>query len=232
MIVTTDKCYENKNWHWPYREYEPMGGRDPYSSSKACAELVTAAWRNSFFKGSSSGGGSVALGSGRAGNVIGGGDWSENRLISDCVRAFEAGATVRIRNPLAVRPWQHVLDPLNGYMLLAEKMWKRGEAFAEAWNFGPADDDAKPVGWVVDRMVQLWGEGARWNLTEEEQPHEEPQLRIDSSKARARIGWRPRLPLETALTWTVEWYRRLPRETARTLMTEQITRYEALADSI
>lgn len=228
IVVTSDKCYENRNWHWPYREYEPMGGHDPYSSSKGCAELVTAAWRNSFFDSGSSGNRRVALASVRAGNVIGGGDWAEDRLIPDCVRAFEFGRPVVIRYPDAVRPWQHVLDPLHGYMLLAQKMWEQGHAFAEPWNLGPTDDDARPVSWIVDRMVNLWGENACWQFVKGEQPHEAVYLRIDSSKARARLGWRPLLTIENALAWTVEWHSRLPRDGARNLTIEQICRYDTL----
>jgi CDP-glucose 4,6-dehydratase len=204
-----------------------MGGFDPYSSSKACAELVTAAWRNSFFQGAGSAR-RVALASVRAGNVIGGGDWAVDRLIPDCVRAFEVGRPASIRQPDAVRPWQHVLDPLHGYMLLAEMMWERGGAFAESWNFGPAEDEARPVGWIVDRMVKLWGGNASWRAIGGEQFHEAASLRIDSAKARARLDWRPRLSLETGLDWTVEWYSRMTRSGARCLTIEQISRYETL----
>jgi CDP-glucose 4,6-dehydratase len=226
VVVTSDKCYENRNWLWPYREGEPMGGYDPYSSSKGCAELVTAAWRKSFFQGKDRG---VAVASARAGNVIGGGDWAKDRLVPDCVRAFEAGRPVTVRYPDAVRPWQHVLEPLHGYMRLAEELSARGDAVAEGWNFGPGEDDVRPVGWMVDRMSKLWGGDAGWKLVEGEQPHEAAHLRIDSSKARVRLGWQPVLRLDTALEWTIDWHRRHARDGALNVSVEQIDRYEALA---
>jgi CDP-glucose 4,6-dehydratase len=154
VIVTSDKCYENREWHWGYRENEPMGGYDPYSSSKGCAELVTAAYRNSYFNPAAYSQHGVAIGSGRAGNVIGGGDWAADRLIPDILRAIEAGRPVNIRSPHAIRPWQHVLEPLSGYLKLAERLFTEGPAYAEGWNFGPADEDAKPVQWVAERFTQ------------------------------------------------------------------------------
>lgn len=201
--ITTDKCYENREWEWGYRENEPMGGHDPYSSSKGCAELVTSAYRNSYFHES----GSPALASARAGNVIGGGDWAEDRLIPDILRAFEKSQPVVIRNPLATRPWQHVLEPLSGYLLLAQQLWHHGAAYAEGWNFGPRDDDAKPVEWILERMVSSWGDGASWRLDSNPQPHEARYLKLDISKARARLHWTPAWGLETTLGRIIQWHR-------------------------
>lgn len=200
--VTTDKCYENREWVWGYRENEPMGGHDPYSSSKGCSELVTAAYRNSFFRTPAS----AALASARAGNVIGGGDWAQERLIPDILRAFEQGQPVLIRNPHAIRPWQHVLEPLSGYLALAERLYEQGAAFADAWNFGPRDDDAQPVQWIVEHMLKSWGHGAHWLSDGGNHPHEAHHLKLDISKAKARLGWQPRWPLGMALEKTVEWH--------------------------
>jgi CDP-glucose 4,6-dehydratase len=202
--VTSDKCYENREWEWGYREHEPMGGHDPYSSSKGCAELVTTAFRRSFF--SDPEGARVA--SARAGNVIGGGDWAADRLVPDVMRAALAGEPVRVRNPNSVRPWQHVLNPLHGYLALAQALWESPE-YAGAWNFGPPDEDARPVGWIVQRIGELWGEELRWALDEGPHPHEAHYLKLDSSRARARLGWRPLVGLEKALESTVTWYREL-----------------------
>lgn len=201
--VTTDKCYENREWVWGYRENEPMGGHDPYSNSKGCSELVTAAYRNSFFNTLDT----AALASARAGNVIGGGDWAEDRLIPDILRAFERQQPVIIRNPNAIRPWQHVLEPLGGYLLLAKCLWEHGSAFAQAWNFGPRDEDARPVSWILDRMVKCWGPGATWEHDAAPQPHEANYLKLDISKARADLGWSPTWTLETTLSRIVEWHR-------------------------
>ena len=202
VVVTTDKCYENREWVWGYREDEPMGGYDPYSSSKGCAELVTAAYRKSYFPDTA-----TAVATARAGNVIGGGDWAADRLVPDMVRAFAAGQPVVIRNPDATRPWQLVLEPLVGYLTLAEKLFEGGQPFAEAYNFGPADVDAKPVRWIADRLARQWGDGAAWRLSGEAGPHEAYYLKLDASKAAARLGWRPRSDLGTALDWIVEWYK-------------------------
>ena len=204
--ITSDKCYENREWVWGYRETEPMGGYDPYSNSKGCAELVTSAYRNSFFNPVDFQRHGVALASVRAGNVIGGGDWATDRLIPDIMKAFLAGQPVTIRNPHAIRPWQHVVDPLCGYLELAEKLWQQGPDYAEGWNFGPNDDDAKPVSWLVAHLTALWGQGARWVLDESEHPHEAHYLKLDCSKAKMRLDWRPRWNLEKALTRTVDWY--------------------------
>jgi CDP-glucose 4,6-dehydratase len=205
--VTTDKCYENKEWVWGYRENEPMGGFDPYSSSKGCAELVTAAYRNSFFNLAKHSEHQVALATARAGNVIGGGDWADDRLIPDILRAIESGQSVNIRNPHATRPWQHVLEPLSGYLALAEKLHTEGPAFAEAFNFGPAEEDAKPVQWIVEQLTQSWGEGASWHLDGGIHPHEAHYLKLDCSKARAMLGWQPRWHLGNALQAIIVWHK-------------------------
>jgi len=205
--VTTDKCYENKEWVWGYREIEPMGGFDPYSSSKGCAELVTAAYRNSFFNSAKHSEHQVALATARAGNVIGGGDWAEDRLIPDILRAIQNGQSVNIRNPLATRPWQHVLEPLSGYLALAEKLFAQGPAFAEAFNFGPAEEDAKPVQWIVETLAKNWGDGASWHLDGGAHPHEAHYLKLDCSKARATLAWQPRWHLDEALQAIIAWHK-------------------------
>jgi CDP-glucose 4,6-dehydratase len=198
--VTTDKCYENKEWQRPYREDEPMGGYDPYSSSKGCSELVTSAYRRSYFAESG-----IGLASARAGNVIGGGDWAENRLVPDFFRSIEAKMPIAIRNPRATRPWQHVLEPLSGYMLLAERLWDEPVGFASGWNFGPDFKDIKPVSWVIDRLVTLWGEKASWICDGGEHFHEAQTLALDISKAKNELKWSPRLGLEQALEMIVHW---------------------------
>lgn len=202
VSVTTDKCYQNKEWLWAYRENEPLGGYDPYSASKACAELVTAAWRSSFV-----GEFGPRIASARAGNVIGGGDWALDRLVPDALRALDAGAELEVRRPDAVRPWQHVLEPLSGYVRLAERLCDAdGDAAAEAWNFGPVDADARPVSWVLDALVRSLPD-LRWRATAEAGVHEAGLLKLDSSKARARLGWAPRWRLAEALARTAEWHR-------------------------
>lgn len=224
LIITSDKCYENREWAWGYRENEPMGGHDPYSSSKGCAELVASAYRASFFANNSQ---MPVLASARAGNVIGGGDWANDRLIPDIIRALQQNQPVLIRSPYAIRPWQHVLEPLNGYLTLAERCWQEGAACAEGWNFGPNDTDARPVQWIVERMTQLWGEEARWERDSSPQPHEAHYLKLDASKAKMRLGWQPRLDLATTLDWVVEWYREEGQgKDARTLTMQQIERYQ------
>ncbi|KQN89863.1 CDP-glucose 4,6-dehydratase [Sphingomonas sp. Leaf231] len=202
-VVTTDKCYENREWAWGYREDEAMGGYDPYSNSKGCAELVTSAYRRSFFGGASK----AAIASARAGNVIGGGDWAADRLIPDILRAVEKGEPVLIRNPLAIRPWQHVLEPLSGYLTLCQALWHDPAVAADAWNFGPRDEDAQPVQWIVERMCEAWGDSAGWTRDESVQPHEAHYLKLDISKARAGLHWRPRWSLGTALESIVVWHR-------------------------
>jgi len=221
--VTTDKCYENKEWAWGYRENEPMGGYDPYSNSKGCSELVTSSYRNSFFQHSI-----TALASARAGNVIGGGDWAVDRLIPDILNACEIGKPVVIRNPSATRPWQHVLEPLSGYLWLAEKLYTEGQKFAEAWNFGPKDEDAQPVQWIVEHMVSLWGENASWSLDGSVHPHEAAFLKLDISKAKSRLGWQPRWPLPQALEKIVTWQRaRSQGLSVRDLCVRQINEFTA-----
>lgn len=199
--VTTDKCYENKEWVWGYREDEPMGGFDPYSSSKGCSELVTSAYRRSYFLEEG-----IALASARAGNVIGGGDWAEDRLVPDILRALENNKPVPIRNPNAIRPWQHVLEPLSGYLMLAESLYNQGQIYAEGWNFGPRDEDAMSVQWIVDRLCDCWGQGAYSKPQPGDHPHEASFLKLDVSKARQRLGWQPRWSLESALANIVEWH--------------------------
>jgi CDP-glucose 4,6-dehydratase len=202
--VTSDKCYENREWEWGYREDEPMGGHDPYSSSKGCAELVTAAFRRSYF--SDPAGARVA--SARAGNVIGGGDWGEDRLLPDIMRAAMTGQELRVRNPNSIRPWQHVLNPLSGYLVLAQALWDSPQ-HAAGWNFGPPEADARPVGWIVQRVAELWPGQLRWNVDQGPHPHEARYLKLDSSRARARLGWHPVVGLEDALAATVGWYREM-----------------------
>ncbi|MFG1423675.1 CDP-glucose 4,6-dehydratase [Roseixanthobacter liquoris] len=203
--VTSDKCYENREWLWGYRETDPMGGFDPYSSSKGCAELVTSAYQRSFFHQSQSGT-PTFLASARAGNVIGGGDWAEDRLIPDIIRALSARKTLQIRRPGAVRPWQHVLEPLSGYLLLAQRLVEQGAAVAQGWNFGPDTADERTVQWIVDQMTTLWGEPNRWELDDDAGPHEAGLLKLDCSKARAILKWTPRWNLARALEETVAWH--------------------------
>jgi CDP-glucose 4,6-dehydratase len=205
--VTSDKCYENREWAWGYRENEAMGGYDPYSNSKGCAELVTAAYRNSYFHPEKYAEHGVAVGSGRAGNVIGGGDWADDRLIPDILRAITEGKPVNIRNPHAVRPWQHVLEPLSGYLLLAQKLHEQGAVYAEGWNFGPRAEDAKPVQWIVENLTTAWGDGASWLLDGGDHPHEAHYLKLDCSKANGQLHWHPRWRLEQALGAIIEWHR-------------------------
>ena len=202
VSVTTDKCYENKEWAWGYRENEPIGGHDPYSSSKGCAELVTAAYRKSFFNDTCS----VFLASARAGNVIGGGDWAEDRLIPDILRAFEKNESVIVRNPLATRPWQHVLEPLSGYLVLAQHLYEDGSTYAEGWNFGPKDEDCKPVSWILDKMVSKWGNGASWELDKNNNPNEAGYLKLDCSKAAMQLNWYPKWNLESTLESIINWH--------------------------
>jgi len=229
VSITSDKCYENREWVWPYRETDPMGGHDPYSSSKGCAELVTSAWRSSYFAIEG-----PLLASVRAGNVIGGGDWAVDRLVPDLVRAFEAGISPLIRSPHAVRPWQHVLEALGGYIMLAERLLGGEREFADGWNFGPADEDARPVSWMVERMRLAWGGGAGDALPDTgPRPHEAGLLRLDCSKARAALGWRPVLRLEQALDWIVAWHKAIDAgEDARTVTLGQIEAYRQLAQAL
>lgn len=226
--VTTDKCYENREWPWGYRENEAMGGYDPYSSSKACSELVTAAYRSSYFHPLRYAEHGVALASARAGNVIGGGDWAAERLIPDCIRAILAGEAIRIRNPHSIRPWQHVLEPLSGYLTLARRLYQEGTAFAEGWNFGPGDDDARPVEWIVRSMCEKWGHTAGYTVDDGEHPHEAHYLKLDCSKARMGLGWFPRWNLATALDTIVTWTKAYQGGgDMRAVCLEQIAQYEA-----
>lgn len=220
--VTTDKCYENRERNEPYTEGEALGGYDPYSSSKACSELVTSAYRRSFLAEQG-----VALASARAGNVIGGGDWSEDRLIPDFLRAVDADQTLTIRYPHAIRPWQHVLEPLSGYLQLAESLYTEHGAFAEAWNFGPEEADSRPVEWLVDKLCARVP-GAEWRREPAPQPHEAGTLKLDSSKANQRLNWRPRWALEQALAHTVDWHLAWRKGAdMRTFSLAQIGTYEA-----
>ncbi|MFM0737773.1 CDP-glucose 4,6-dehydratase [Paraburkholderia xenovorans] len=221
--VTTDKCYENREWMWGYREIDALGGFDPYSNSKACSELVTDGYRSSFFAASSG----PAIASARAGNVIGGGDWARDRLVPDAVTAFLAGHAVQLRNPSSTRPWQHVLEPLRGYLSLAERLFTEGQAFAAGWNFGPNDEDVRPVSWIVERLAVHWGNDAKWSVSEGNHPHEAGILKLDISKARSRLGWHPHLRLDDALKLIVDWaQRRREGEDVRELTLSQITQYQ------
>jgi CDP-glucose 4,6-dehydratase len=219
--VTTDKCYENREWVWGYRENEPMGGYDPYSSSKACSELVTAAYRSSFFDQAK-----IAVATARAGNVIGGGDWAADRLIPDFLRAIDAGEKLLIRSPQSIRPWQHVLEPLFGYLMLAERLYCDSSAYAEPWNFGPADEDARSVRWIVECLAAMQP-SIRWECDNSLQVHEANYLKLDSSKAHARLGWYPRWDLKTALARTMEWHRAWLQHTdMRDFTLKQIDTYQ------
>jgi CDP-glucose 4,6-dehydratase len=228
--VTSDKCYYNREWVWAYREEDTLGGHDPYSNSKACAELVSSAFRDSFFPPNEHRSHGVALATARAGNVIGGGDWTANQLIPDLMRAFLAGEACLIRNPAATRPWQFVLEPLRGYLLLAEQLLKDPKTFAAGWNFGPAEDDARPVSWIADRLVSSWGDGAKWVHDGAIHSHEANLLKLDASKAKSCLNWKPILPLDSALDWIVTWYRSFHGKADLGALTRsQIKQYEALA---
>jgi len=230
IVVTSDKCYENRERAEGYRECEAMGGYDPYSSSKGCAELVTSAYRNSFFNTADFDRHGTAIASVRAGNVIGGGDWAEDRLIPDVFAALQQGAMPTVRNPQAVRPWQFVLDPLNGYLTLAEYMLEDGVAYSDAWNFGPDDSDSTEVGSIVGRLARSWGAQHAWHHEACDQPHEATYLRLDSSKARSTLSWAPKLDLQTTLDWIVAWYRDFfSANEARNITMSQIRRFQKLA---
>jgi CDP-glucose 4,6-dehydratase len=227
--VTSDKCYAHRDAGPGYREDEPMGGDDPYSNSKGCAELVTMAYRRSFFPPETLARHGVAVASARAGNAVGGGDWTADQLIPDLIRAFVAGRPCPIRSPGGIRPWQFVLEPLRGYLMLAERLAKHGPPFVSAWNFGPADTDAKPVSWIADRLSQAWGAGATWAVDAGAHPAEAAVLRLDTSKASAQLGWHPALRLEGALDWILQWYQGWDRgEDLGALTRAQIDRYEDL----
>ena len=227
--VTTDKCYENREWHWAYRENEPMGGYDPYSNSKGCSELVTAAYRSSYFNPKEYQKHGVALASARAGNVIGGGDWANDRLIPDFIRAISKSEEVRIRSPYAIRPWQHVLEPLTGYLTLAAKLFAEGPKYAEGWNFGPNDKDARTVEWITAAICRFWGNGASFSIDTNPQPHEANYLKLDWSKAKAELGWIPKWDVETTLKSIVDWTKAYLRgEDLRALCYNQIGIYYSL----
>jgi len=207
VMITTDKCYQNKEWVWGYRETDTLGGHDPYSSSKGAAELLISSYRNSYFPQDKYSEHKTAIASARAGNVIGGGDWAEDRLIPDIIKAFKNNEKVIIRNPKSTRPWQHVLEPLSGYLKLAEQLEKNGDQYAEAWNFGPAEIDARPVQWIVEKMAKLWGENANWINDKSEHPHEANYLKLDCSKAHMKLNWYPRWDLSETLLRIVEWHK-------------------------
>jgi len=227
--VTTDKCYENRERIEGYREDEPMGGYDPYSNSKACSELVTSAYRSSFFNPKAFARHGVAIATARAGNVIGGGDWAKDRLIPDIVSAFLRGEPAMIRNPHAIRPWQHVLEPLRGYLVLAQRLFEDGMEFAEAWNFGPDANDAKPVQQIADYLTSAWGDGASWRLDDAPHPHEATYLKLDIAKAQSRLGWRPALALEAGIDLVVDWYREYSRgNDMKAFTVKQIRQYSGL----
>lgn len=226
VVVTSDKCYENREWHWGYRETDNLGGHDPYSNSKACTELVAAAYRSSYFQPHAVEGHGAGVATVRAGNVIGGGDWAVDRLIPDLLRSIESGAVTKIRSPFALRPWQHVLEPLSGYLLLAEHLLREPQAYAQGWNFGPADSDVRTVQWIVQRLVNVWGGGAHWALDDQPHPHEATYLKLDASLAKDRLGWKPRWCLEQTLDAIVEWHRALREgRDMRSLSLDQIKRY-------
>lgn len=228
--VTSDKCYENKGQVWGYRENDPLGGYDPYSSSKGCSELITGAYQRSFFHPNTYPQHGVGLASVRAGNVIGGGDWGEDRLVPDIMKAYLSGGVAEIRSPHAIRPWQHVLEPLRGYLMLAEKLATHGPEYAEPWNFGPLESSANSVGWLVEQIGKLCGPEINWKMDDRQQPHEAHFLKIDSSKAKNRLGWQPLLSLETGIEWTVSWYKSFKDHPAsiRPVMESQIISYQNL----
>jgi CDP-glucose 4,6-dehydratase len=229
VCVTTDKCYQNQNWIWPYRETDPLGGYDPYASSKACAEIVSAAYRSSFFPIDRLAEHHVALATARAGNVIGGGDWTEDRLIPDLIRGFLSRQPVLIRRPKAIRPWQHVLESLHGYLMLAGELLAQDAKFASAYNFGPSDEDIWPVERIATKLVDMWGNNASWIRDTVPGLHEDHILRLDASKARAEVGWKPKLRIEEALEWTMAWYRAWNQgEDMAEFTQQQIVEYDSL----
>lgn len=221
--VTSDKCYENKEWIWGYRENEPMGGYDPYSNSKGCAELVTSAYRSSYFSSPPN----LALASARAGNVIGGGDWSEDRLVPDIIKSITSQQAVTLRNPSATRPWQHVLEPLSGYLMLAEQLYQAGNDYAQAWNFGPSEHDAKSVEWVAQALVKQWGEEASYNVSNQANTlHEAHLLKLDSSKARNQLKWKSKWDVDTTLKKITQWHKaHISGVSMREYCLDEITEY-------
>ena len=230
LIITSDKCYRKKDRAGGYRESDAMGGNDPYASSKGCAELVTTAYRKSFLSKNDISLPAVRVASARAGNVIGGGDWGADRLIPDVIRAVSSDRPLVIRNPKAVRPWQHVLEPLDGYLTLVENLWNHGSQFEGGWNFGPADEDCKTVDWILETLNKLWDGGIQWELDQVENPPEDAYLKVDSTKARNALGWSTKLSVDQALSWVVDWYRGyLNQKNIRQLSEQQIRNYEKLS---
>jgi CDP-glucose 4,6-dehydratase len=229
VVVTSDKCYENREWDWGYRESDALGGHDPYSNSKACTELVASAFRDSYFSAAKEQAVPVKLATARAGNVIGGGDWTRDQLVPDLMRAFVSRQACLIRNPHSIRPWQFVMEPLRGYLMLAKRLYQQHESFASAWNFGPAHSDEKPVSYIANQLAELWGEGASWREDEADHRREAHFLKLDFSKTHARLGWESSIPLDKALEWTAEWYRSSANGAdIRQLTRAQIERYETL----
>lgn len=232
IIITSDKCYENPEWVWGFRETDPIGGYDPYSSSKGCAELVTQAYQRSYFNAQDS---EVGIASARAGNVIGGGDWAENRLIPDFIRAVSANKPIMLRNPLAIRPWQHVLEPLSGYLQLAEKLWYEPKKYSSAWNFAPIDDNVRSVQWITEYITQQWKGTYPWQLDKHAKPHEAQSLKLDSSKARFYLHWQPRWKIETALEMTLTWYKNFLAQTGidsmQDICLQQIYEYNNIVET-
>ncbi len=231
VLITSDKCYENLEWVWGYRENDRMGGHDPYSSSKGCAELLISAYRDSYFNEQNYPQHGVAVASTRAGNVVGGGDWSEDRLVPDTIKAIQSGKPVLIRRPGAIRPWQFVLEPLRGYLELAERLWESGPEYTGAWNFGPDIEEIKPVSWLVERLTTLWEGNASWEVDSGPHPHEDHFLKLDCTKSKSLLDWHPRLSIETIMDWIVEWYQSSARNAdMRDLTENQIRRYENLCE--
>ena len=232
IIITSDKCYKNNEWVWGYREDDSLGGIDPYSNSKACAELITSAYRDSYFKKTNTSFKNVAVATVRAGNVIGGGDWAENRLIPDVMQSLASNNRVTIRNPNSIRPWQFVMEPLDGYLTLAEQLWTHGEEYAEGWNFGPNENDAQTVFQIVEKLGQLWGTHVAWEELHQPYPQEANYLKLDCSKARKKLKWAPKLDLDATLKWVVEWYKSYNNaEDVEKLTKSQVVAYQNLHKS-
>ena len=232
IIITSDKCYKNNEWVWGYREDDSLGGIDPYSNSKACAELITSAYRDSYFRKTNTSSKNVAVATVRAGNVIGGGDWAENRLIPDVMQSLASNNRVTIRNPNSTRPWQFVMEPLDGYLTLAEQLWTHGAEYAEGWNFGPNENDAQTVFQIVKKLGQLWGTHVAWEELHQPYPQEANYLKLDCSKARYKLKWAPKLDLDTTLKWVVEWYKSYNNaEDMEKLTKSQVVAYQNLHKS-
>lgn len=229
VMITTDKCYENREQIWGYREDDPMGGYDPYSSSKGAAEIAISSWRRSFFNPSKYAEHHKSIASVRAGNVIGGGDWAKDRIIPDCIRALEEGKDIEIRSPKSIRPWQHVLEPLSGYMLLAKKMWESPAEYCEAWNFGPRAESISTVWEVASKVVENYGQGKLVDISDPAALHEAKLLTLDITKSQIRLGWTPALNLENTIRMTTDWYRRALSENPYKLSLAQISEYVSLA---